>query len=171
MTQNNLYRNDPDLANQDQAASNTGINNPYATQIHYSAKTKEEDTVYTKSMKKHFSFFGIGSFLYAIFYTFCLYKNASGITYPFFVAGTLYYFFFSMQKLGVPCKKDSIFYIVSIVLLGISNCIGGILRGMGKAKQSMAVYLFAWCAVRIAFISILFILQYRRMLRQLHDNF
>ncbi len=122
MTQNNLYRNDPDLANQDQAASNTGINNPYATQIHYSAKTKEEDTVYTKSMKKHFSFFGIGSFLYAIFYTFCLYKNASGITYPFFVAGTLYYFFFSMQKLGVPCKKDSIFYIVSIVLLGISNC-------------------------------------------------
>lgn len=56
-------------------------------------------------------------------------------------------------------------------LLGISNCIGGILRGMGKAKQSMAVYLFAWCAVRIAFISILFILQYRRMLRQLHDNF
>lgn len=122
MTQNNLYRNDPDLANQDQAASNTGINNPYATQIHYSAKPKEEDTAYTKSMKKHFSFFGIGSFLYAIFYTFCLYKNASGITYPFFVAGTLYYFFFSMQKLGVPCKKDSIFYIVSIVLLGISNC-------------------------------------------------
>ena len=56
-------------------------------------------------------------------------------------------------------------------LLGISNCIGGILRGMGKAKQSMAVYLFAWCAVRIAFICILFILQYRRMLRQLHDNF
>lgn len=70
-----------------------------------------------------FPFFGIGSMLYAIFYAFCLYRNASGITYPFFVAGTLCYFFFSMRKLRVPYKKDSVFYIVSIVLLGISNCL------------------------------------------------
>lgn len=28
-----------------------------------------------------------------------------------------------MQKLGVPYKKDSIFYLVSIVLLGVSNCL------------------------------------------------
>ncbi|MDE6212926.1 MAG: DUF4173 domain-containing protein, partial [Lachnospiraceae bacterium] len=40
----------------------------------------------------------------------------------FFVIGTLCYFFLSMKKLGVPYKKDSIFYIVSVVLLGISNC-------------------------------------------------
>lgn len=85
--------------------------------------TPKPDTVYTKRIKEHFSFFGIGSLLYAVFYTFCLYKNASGITYPFFVAGTLFYFFFSMQKLGVPYKKSSIFYLVSIQLLGISNCL------------------------------------------------
>ena len=96
-------------------------NTPYPAQK--PAFTPKPDTVYTKRMKEHFSFFGIGSLLYAIFYTFCLYKNASGITYPFFVAGTLFYFFFSMQKLGVPYKKSSIFYLVSIQLLGISNCL------------------------------------------------
>ena len=83
---------------------------------------KKPDTEYTKSMKRQFPLFGISSLLYSAFYAFCLYKNASGITYPFFVIGTLCYFFFSMQKLGVPYKKGSIFYIVSVVLLGISNC-------------------------------------------------
>ncbi len=83
---------------------------------------KKPDTEYTKNMKRQFPLFGIGSLLYSAFYAFCLYKNASGITYPFFVIGTLCYFFFSMQKLGVPYKKGSIFYIVSVVLLGISNC-------------------------------------------------
>ncbi len=89
------------------------------------AVKKPEDSIYTKRLREHFPFFGLGSALYALFYTFCLYKNASGITYPFFVAGTLCYFFFSMKKLGVPYKKDSAFYIVSIILLGISNCLTG----------------------------------------------
>lgn len=101
-----------------QAAQNPYINNsPYHTQN----KGKSE-TPMTKSMKSQFSFFGLASAVYAVFYAFCLYKNASGITYPFFVAGTLCYFFFSMKKLGVPFKKGSIFYVISIMLLGISNC-------------------------------------------------
>ena len=87
------------------------------------AAAKQEDNVYTKKLKEHFPFFGVGSALYALFYTVCLYRNASGITYPFFVIGTLCYFFFSMRKLGIPYKKDSVFYIASVVLLGISNCL------------------------------------------------
>lgn len=75
-----------------------------------------------EQIKNHFSFFAPACALYALFYTFCLYKNASGITYPFFVAGTLCFFFLSMKKLGVPYKKDSLFYVISIILLGISNC-------------------------------------------------
>ncbi|MDE6662178.1 MAG: DUF4173 domain-containing protein [Lachnospiraceae bacterium] len=82
----------------------------------------KQETFMTKRMKSQFSFFGIASAVYALFYTFCLYKNASGITHPFFVIGTLCYFFLSMKKLGVPYKKDSLFYMISIVLLGISNC-------------------------------------------------
>ena len=110
------------IMNSDNSDINTYPNNPYTVQP-IVAVQKREDSVYTKKLKEHFPIFGIGSALYALFYTFCLYKNASGITYPFFVIGTLCYFFFSMQKLGVPYKKDSIFYIVSVVLLGISNCL------------------------------------------------
>jgi len=85
-------------------------------------RTKNPETEYTRSMKRHFPSFGIGCLLYSAFYAFCLYKNTSGITYPFFVIGTLCCFFFSSKKLGVPFKKDSVFYITGITLLGISNC-------------------------------------------------
>lgn len=71
-------------------------------------------------MRGAFPFFGWASAVYALFYTFCLYKNASGITYPFFVAGTLAYFCLCTRKSGVPLKKDSIFTVVSMILLGIS---------------------------------------------------
>lgn len=122
MEQTNQNANSPYPNNPNN--TNPQVNSPYPAQARvYTAK--KEDTVYTKRMKEHFSFFGIGSLLYATFYTFCLYRNTSGITYPFFVIGTLCYFFFSMRKLGVPYKKDSVFYIVSIVLLGISNCLTG----------------------------------------------
>ena len=95
---------------------------PAAAQRTVQAEPAKQETIMTKCMKSQFSFFGIASAVYAIFYTFCLYKNASGITHPFFVIGTLCYFFLSMKRLGVPYKKDSLFYMISIVLLGISNC-------------------------------------------------
>lgn len=92
--------------------------------------------------------FGAASAIYALFYTFCLYRNASGITYPFFVAGTLCYLFFCMKKCGVPSGSSAdiaadesgresgvrhltgvkeravlTFYVVSLMLLGISVCL------------------------------------------------
>lgn len=98
------------------------VNNYFRQEEAQKEETKKEETILTKQMKKQFSFFGPASILYALFYAFCLYRNASGITYPFFVAGTLCYFFLSMKKLGVPYKKDSLFYVISVLLLGISNC-------------------------------------------------
>lgn len=96
----------------------------YLDALERTQKTEEKpDTVYTQNMRAKFPLFGIGSLLYSAFYAFCLYKNASGITYPFFVVGTLCYFFFCMKKLGVPYKKDSVYYLVSVTLLGISNCL------------------------------------------------
>lgn len=96
----------------------------YLDTLEQAQKMEEKpDTVYTQNMRAKFPLFGLGSLLYSAFYAFCLYRNASGITYPFFVVGTLCYFFFCMQKLGVPYKKDSVFYLVSVTLLGISNCL------------------------------------------------
>ena len=118
--ENNSYSNNSQPNNP--SGNNVYPNSTY-TAGPAAAAVKREDSIYTKRLKEHFPLFGLGSALYALFYTFCLYKNASGITYPFFVIGTLCYFFFSMRKLGVPYKKDSIFYIVSLILLGISNCL------------------------------------------------
>ncbi len=72
----------------------------------------------TVSQFRHFYF---GGLLYALFFTFCLYKNANGITYPFFIGGTLFFFCSCIKKLELTAKKDSIFYVISLLLLGISN--------------------------------------------------
>ncbi len=106
-------------------------------------QTPPEETVFTRKMKSGFPFFGVGSALYALFYAFCLYRNASGITYPFFVAGTLCYFFFSMKKLGVPYKKSSCFYIIGMLFLGVSNCLttSGPLLAMNKC----GIFLLSFC--------------------------
>lgn len=69
-----------------------------------------------------FKFMGIGSLIYAVFYTFFLYKNNSGITYPFFVGGTCLFFFLYLKKSGITAKKLSIFITISLILLGISTC-------------------------------------------------
>lgn len=38
------------------------------------------------------------------------------------------------------------------ILLGVSNCIGGILRGIGKVKTSLFIYLGCWCIMRVILI-------------------
>ncbi|HKM34296.1 MAG TPA: DUF4173 domain-containing protein [Lachnospiraceae bacterium] len=76
---------------------------------------------YTESLKKQYGVLGLGSFLYACFYALCMYKNASGITYPFFLLGSLWFYYFCMKKLGISLKRESIFYMTSILLLGIST--------------------------------------------------
>ena len=35
-----------------------------------------------------FPVMGIGSLLYALLYTICMYHNPSGISYPFYIGGT-----------------------------------------------------------------------------------
>lgn len=70
-----------------------------------------------------FPFMGIGSLIYAFFYTLFLYRNNSGLTYPFFVGGTCLFFFFYLKKCGLTAKKFTVFITVSLILLGISTCL------------------------------------------------
>ncbi|SCY36804.1 protein of unknown function [Lachnospiraceae bacterium XBB2008] len=58
--------------------------------------------------------------IYALFYTFCLYKNYSGVTFPFFVAGTLCFSVYFMKKQGLTLKKFSYFLISCSLLLGVN---------------------------------------------------
>lgn len=87
----------------------------------YPPSPKKEDTPETKRMKESFAFFGPVTFCYALFYTFCMFKNGSGITFPFFIAASLLYLCFSLSKLGLTLKKGSAFYMVSMMLLAVST--------------------------------------------------
>lgn len=79
------------------------------------------ETEETGRMKKQFGFFGGATFLYACFYVLCMFRNPSGVTSPFFAAGSLLYFGLALSKLGISWKKGSIFYMTGILLLGVST--------------------------------------------------
>ena len=85
------------------------------------AEPVKPDTEQSCIRKKYFPFFGIGTGVYALFYAFCMYRNASGITYPFFIAGSLFFFCLCMKKLGLSIKKGSVCYMAGMLLLGVST--------------------------------------------------
>ncbi|MDE5823227.1 MAG: hypothetical protein K2H91_00865, partial [Lachnospiraceae bacterium] len=100
-------------------------------QIHNLA-VQEMKTNEMRRKEKRFQMFGIGSFLYALFYTFCLYRNASGITYPFFAGGTLLFFGYFIRKSEnssasgkeekTKAHINKVFLMISIVIAGGLNC-------------------------------------------------
>lgn len=58
-------------------------------------------------MRKNYAFFGGASALYALFYTFCLYRNASGITWPFSRQEPLFIFTHVPEGQGFHGKKTA----------------------------------------------------------------
>lgn len=79
------------------------------------------DTEETRRLRENFGFIAPAAFAYAVFYVLCMYRNNSGITFPFFVGGSLMFLHFSFLKLGITFKKGSAFYGVAMILLGIST--------------------------------------------------
>jgi hypothetical protein len=69
----------------------------------------------------HFKEIALATLIFAVFYTFCLYKNLAGITFPLFVGGTFGYLCYCLKTMKIPLKKDAFFYIICSVLLGIST--------------------------------------------------
>lgn len=86
-----------------------------------SVPLRRPDTEQTKRMKENFGFFGPATLLYALFYAFCMYHNGSGVTFPFFIAGSLLFLCFSLSKLEISLKKGSAFYMISMMLLAVST--------------------------------------------------
>ena len=74
-----------------------------------------------EKINEHFSAIGLATLVFAVFYTFCLYQNLVGITFPLFVGGVYVYFLFCMKQLEILMKKDAWFYMGSSLLLGIST--------------------------------------------------
>lgn len=73
-----------------------------------------------KFLKENFNIFGALSFLYAIFYTFCEYKNDSGIAIFLLGIGSIYFCTRFVKRLKPSLKGGALFYFISILLLGVS---------------------------------------------------
>ena len=73
-------------------------------------------------IKENYRYFGGISFLYGLFFLFCLYENFSGLTFPICVAGTLCVFSLFLKKVGIGIKKRNRKYMAGMVLLGAANC-------------------------------------------------
>ena len=82
-----------------------------------------EEPVYAEKVLADFKGIGFLSIAYGLFYCFCLYQNGHGITSPLWVIATIAYYVFAMKRLEIPFVKSTLFYAVSAVILGISNCL------------------------------------------------
>ncbi|MBR5917675.1 MAG: DUF4173 domain-containing protein [Lachnospiraceae bacterium] len=60
--------------------------------------------------------------IYAIFYTFCLYKNTNGITFPLFAIATIVVYCLFLKAIGEKIKTFSYVLIGLITLLSINVC-------------------------------------------------
>lgn len=65
------------------------------------------------------------SLIYTLLYTFCLYKNTDGITAPLWALAAIGYVNIVFRMFGIARKKDSMFVMGVMVLLGISNFLTG----------------------------------------------
>ncbi len=114
------------------------------TQSHIQALPQFSYTVQKpeKTVKAaRFKAFAFPTVLYALFYTFCLYHNASGITYPFFAGGTLWFFSRCIREsksssaAAVNATFNKYFLAASIQVAGALNCCtdSGVLLFFNKA--------------------------------------
>lgn len=74
-----------------------------------------------RKMRGNYKFFGGVSLIYGIIFTFCLYKNLHGITFPICVAATTAVSVLFMKKINFRLQRQSVPYIVGMILLGIST--------------------------------------------------
>lgn len=74
-----------------------------------------------RRMRENYRFFGGVSVLYGLIFTFCLYKNLHGITFPICVGITIVFSVLLLHKIDFRLAKQSVPYMSGMVLLGIST--------------------------------------------------
>ena len=128
MDNQSTWREEPRSGNMDTTSSRpqaaqSAQSQPGPAPMPYVVQTpaKPVATEATRRMKDNFAFFGPVTFLYALFYAFCMFKNGSGITFPFFMAASLLYLYFSLSKLEITFKRGSAFYMAGMMLLAVST--------------------------------------------------
>lgn len=59
---------------------------------------------------------------FGILYTFCMYQNPNGITYPVMIVSVYGVLFWMLKRLSIEWKRGSWFLASALVLLGIAAC-------------------------------------------------
>lgn len=80
-------------------------------------KIKPENPV----LEHNTMFFLITTFLYSICFTIAFYKNYAGLTFPLITIATLAVCGLFLKKSGIVWKTQNLYYLVPIVLFGIST--------------------------------------------------
>ena len=84
--------------------------------------SKAPDSPLLQYMKEHFTWFGKTACLFGLIYTFCLFDNPAGITFPAAVAAVILFSVLWLGKAGISLKRGLFFYFAGMLLLGISTC-------------------------------------------------
>ncbi len=122
------------------------MDNTYSGPKYENASVVVEATKSKRDGAVAFKKYGVIAIVFAIIYTFCLYKNHSGITYPIYMAATLVCLKLMRAKDGLSLLADvngkkglGIFYVVSLMLLSVHRCMttSDALLGL----ESLAIFL------------------------------
>lgn len=73
-------------------------------------------------MTQQFLLFMGAALAFGILYTFCMYQNSNGITYPVMIVGAYGVLFWMLKRLSIEWKRGSWFLAAAAVLLGIAAC-------------------------------------------------
>ena len=79
--------------------------------------------VYIRKMKEDEMWFLKMSILFGLLFTFCIYRNLSGLLFAVLVPALILFAVKFLGRAGVRVKKDSAWYFAGIVLLGVSTCL------------------------------------------------
>lgn len=117
-----ITNNNSPIANNNNPIANNNnpvmSNNPEIT----SSGTAIQQEALLSPVTESFPFFMGLCLAFGAFYTFCLYKNPAGITYPLFAAFACLWGYLSCKKLRVPIKRGSYFLMAAALMIGIGTC-------------------------------------------------
>lgn len=97
-----------------------------------------------REIGSQFEFFGLYSLLFGVVYSFCLFRNPGGITYPLFVAAGYGIAVLMLKRLCIPVKNLSYFIMVISFLLGITSSLtaSGLLLSLNRAALFLLACVF-----------------------------
>ena len=99
-----------------------------------------------------FSALALPTLLYALVYTVLLYDNFASVTMPLFVGATTAYVFHVMKVTGVERKKHTRWYVLVMVLLGISDMLTG--SAMIQTFNNIGIFLLLVCMLLYNYVDV-----------------